>query len=102
MNQGSNNNPLTLAWVYFYLFKILDRYYPEVGGTIDDLKNKPMSELDYYQIFRIKLRVGIRNSINIVLCTIIARPFLGIFFFLIKFMTIFSYCYPSNSSNYWK
>ncbi|KAL7076631.1 hypothetical protein ACQ4LE_003802 [Meloidogyne hapla] len=53
--------------------EILDRHYPEVGGNISDLKN--LNQLDNYQHFRIKLRTGIRKSIQFVLCAIISRPF---------------------------
>jgi hypothetical protein len=71
---------LTLKNITLTKKKVLNRYYPEVGGNIDDLKNK--FELNSYQKFRIKLRDGIRKSIQVVLCTIITRPFVGIFYFL--------------------
>jgi len=62
----------------------LNRHYPEVGGNIDDLKD--LNNLDNYKLFRIKLRSGIRETIQVVLCSVISRPFTGIFkiFFLIK------------------
>jgi len=61
----------------------LNRHYPEVGGNIDDLKN--LNNLDNYQQFRLRLRDGIRKTIQVVLCSVISRPFTGIFILKIFF-----------------
>uniref|UniRef100_A0A915MRC7 Uncharacterized protein n=1 Tax=Meloidogyne javanica TaxID=6303 RepID=A0A915MRC7_MELJA len=57
----------------FVIFEVLDRHCPEVGGNIDDLKD--LNNLDNYKLFRIKLRSGIRETIQVVLCSVISRPF---------------------------
>uniref|UniRef100_A0A914LR73 Uncharacterized protein n=1 Tax=Meloidogyne incognita TaxID=6306 RepID=A0A914LR73_MELIC len=57
----------------FVISEVLNRYYPEVGGNIDDLKN--LNNLDNYQQFRLRLRDGIRKTIQVVLCSVISRPF---------------------------
>ncbi|CAK5045070.1 unnamed protein product [Meloidogyne enterolobii] len=57
----------------FVIFEVLNRHYQEIGGNIDDLKD--LNNLDNYQLFLIKLRTGIRETIQVVLCSVISRPF---------------------------
>uniref|UniRef100_A0A183C6E2 Mitochondrial carrier homolog 2 n=1 Tax=Globodera pallida TaxID=36090 RepID=A0A183C6E2_GLOPA len=60
--------------------RFMDQSYPEIGGKLDDdmLQVDNANNLDNYQLFRVKFRQAIRDTISHCVGTIVARPFIVI------------------------
>ncbi|KAI3421898.1 Mtch-1p [Globodera pallida] len=60
--------------------RFMDQHYPEIGGRMDDnmLQMETANTLDNYQLFRLKFRQTIRDTISHFVGTVVARPFIVI------------------------
>lgn len=53
----------------------LDRYFPDIGGSIEKQAKKEEEELTDHESFRLKLRQAIRATISCSVGLIVSRPF---------------------------
>lgn len=76
--QGLDANILSSvlsAAATFAVTSYIDKFHPDIGGNLDKLLEKDVSQLTNHESLRITVRQGIRDTISLTAATLVCRPF---------------------------